>query len=206
MSDQLEVNKTLLVVLALHALGGEADVEHIAVKAHELFPQQFSWRSFPQFPDKDAVRVHLSEAKKQTAGKLVTDKDLRFERRGDQGYTKRFALTQRGFAKAVELQHALKDALSSGRSVGAAPTSLEYKRIIAPILDSEAFEQFANGRDIKQIGPDSFLQAFKLFPDASAFVITSRIGRAAALAAQLNEPERNTLERFILGGRNAFGF
>ena len=35
MSEKVEVNKTMLVVLALHALGGESDLEHIAVKAHE---------------------------------------------------------------------------------------------------------------------------------------------------------------------------
>src|SRR5207249_7831201 len=59
MGATAEVPKTHLVVLALHALGGEGDLETIAVKAHEMFPGQFSWRRFP-FPDKDAVRVHLS--------------------------------------------------------------------------------------------------------------------------------------------------
>src|SRR3989338_3969709 len=84
--------KTYLVVLALYKVGGEADLETVTVKAHELFPGQFCWRNNPQYPDKDAVRVHLSEAKKKTYGGLVTDKDLRKEHRAMGGRTKRFTL------------------------------------------------------------------------------------------------------------------
>jgi len=205
MSNQLEINKTMLVVLALHALGGESDLEHIAVKAHELFPGQFCWRSFPQYPDKDAVRVHLSEAKKKSCGELVTDKDLRFERRGDRGYTKRFALTRSGMDKAVALQKEVGAAKARGATLSATRNSLEYRRIVLPLKESVAFEQFSNGREMAQVGRDAFLQAFKLFPDASAFVITGRINRAAAAVAELANGERSELERFIKEGRNAFG-
>lgn len=199
-------NKTLLVVVALHALGGESDLEHIAVKAHELFPGHFCWKSFPSLPDKDAVRVHLSEAKKTRAGGLVTDKDLRFERRGDAGFTKRYVLTRAGMAKAAELQRTLTSATANGTKLGATRNSLEYKRIIAPMLESEAYEQHSNGRAMAEIGRDAFLQAFKLFPDASQFVITGRINRAAAALADAGDGERRPLERFIMEGRDAFGF
>lgn len=108
MTQPTDVNKTLLVVLALYKLGGESDIETVAVKAHEMFPQQFCWRSYPQFPDKDAVRVHLSEAKKATFGRLVADKDLRHQRGGDGTYTKRFALTSAGVEKAKELERVIE--------------------------------------------------------------------------------------------------
>jgi hypothetical protein len=206
MTNKLEINKTLLVVAALHALGGESDLEHIAVKAHELFPGQFCWRSFPQYPDKDAVRVHLSEAKKRSSGELVTDHDLRHERRGSRGYTKRFALTRAGIEKAAALQEQIGAAEARGASVGAQRNSLEHKRMVAPIQASEAFEQFVNGRAIAGIGRDSFLEAFKLFPDASRFVIVGRLSRAATAVAVLEQSERAPLERFIKEGRDAFGF
>jgi hypothetical protein len=206
MTDTLEISKTLLVVTALHALGGESDLEHIAVKAHEMFPGQFSWRSFPQFPDKDAVRVHLSEAKKSSFGELVTDQDLRHERRGSGGYTKRFALTNAGMQRAAELEKTLRAAGNRGASIGAQRNSLEYKRMVAPIRSSEAYQQFEGGRRMADIQRDAFLNAFKLFPDASRFVIVGRISRAAKAIADLPGAERSHLERFIREGRDAFGF
>lgn len=205
MADQLEVNKTMLVILALHALGGESDLEHIAVKAHEMFPDQFCWKSFPKLPDKDAVRVHLSEAKKKALGELVADKDLRHQPRSSKGFTKRFALTRRGMEKAQQL-HATLGSKNAAGAFTATHNSLEYKRIVAPILSSIAYEQFSNGREMGQVGRDPYLEAFGLFPDASNFVITGRISRAAAAVAKLSDRERKPLERFIQEGRNAFEF
>jgi hypothetical protein len=63
-----------LVVYALWLLGGESKrihTEDIALKCHELFPHSFSWTKHPQYPDKDIVRVALTDARKPQHGSLV---------------------------------------------------------------------------------------------------------------------------------------
>lgn len=63
-----------LVVYALGLLGGEFErvhTEDIALKCHELFPDAFSWTRHPHMPDKDIVRVALTDARKGKYGSLV---------------------------------------------------------------------------------------------------------------------------------------
>jgi hypothetical protein len=202
MPERTEIPKTLLVVIALRELGGDADLEHIAVKAHELFPEQFCWRSFPQFPDKDAVRVHLSEAKKAAFGGLVADVDLRTQRRGSKGYSKRFVLTARGTERAEEVRALL------GFHVGvtAKRNSLDFKRVVEPILDSPAYAQYVNGGNFTLIGRDAFLAAFRVFPDAPTMLVSGRLSRAASVVQSLPESrQKDSLTRFIKDGRHAYG-
>jgi hypothetical protein len=192
--------KTQLVVLALYKLGGESDLEQIAVQAWKMFPQQFCWRSYAEYPDKDAVRVHLSEAKKASAGRLVIDKDLRRERGGDGTYVKRFALTSAGVEKAREVQQLVE----SGAPMTATKNSLDYQRVVAPVLESDAFRRFSNGVPMSHVTRDAFLLSFRLFPDAAAFSIAGRLGRAQSVVDQLPESkEKNQLQRFIKEGRDA---
>ena len=64
-----------IVVYVLGVLGGEyqrVHTEDIAVKCHELFPDGFSWAKYPKLPDKDVVRVALTDARKPEYGGLVT--------------------------------------------------------------------------------------------------------------------------------------
>jgi len=63
-----------MVVYALAALGGDSrriHTEDLAVKCHELSPESFSWTKYPMFPDKDIVRVALTDARKEQYGGLV---------------------------------------------------------------------------------------------------------------------------------------
>ena len=63
-----------LVAYALHVLGGAVErihTEDIAHKAHALFPDSFSWTKYPEFPDKDIVRVALTDARKEKYGGLI---------------------------------------------------------------------------------------------------------------------------------------
>lgn len=64
-----------LVVYALFLLGGDTQRQHtedVALKCYELFPTSFSWVKHPQYPDKDIVRVALTDARKMQHGALVT--------------------------------------------------------------------------------------------------------------------------------------
>lgn len=63
-----------LVVCTLHLLGGAVDrihTEDVARKAHELFPDSFSWTKYPDLPDKETVRMALVNARKAQYGSLV---------------------------------------------------------------------------------------------------------------------------------------
>lgn len=69
-----EVPNRKLVVIALSLLGGgtkRIHTEDIALKCHELFPGSFSWTKYPEYPDKDIVRVALTDARKEKYGALV---------------------------------------------------------------------------------------------------------------------------------------
>jgi len=199
MNDIAAVPKTHLVLVALHDVGGEADLETIAVRAWEMFPQQFCWRRYPQYPDKDIVRINLSDAKRDPGGVLVVDTDLRHSN-PQEGRLKRYALTPLGREKVNELKELLEVARPSASRV-----SLDHRRLIMPILSSEAFTQFSAGVAIEIIGREAFLRAFKLFADASPYVISARLARTeAAVAEEGHAPERDKLATFIEGGRRAF--
>lgn len=63
-----------IAVYALFLEGGlskPVHTEDIAVKSFELARDAFSWVRFPQYPDKDIVRVALTDARKAKAGALV---------------------------------------------------------------------------------------------------------------------------------------
>src|SRR5207253_3241778 len=143
---------------------------------------------------------HLSEAKKARFGALVTDTDLRHEKKSDEGYTKRFALTPAGMHKASDLKKQL-----GATTATATVNSIEYRRLIDPIFDSEAFKLRQQGTEFTLIGRDKFLLAFKLFADAAPFVITGRLNKAASAVDRLNDSAKRTqIENFIKEGRDAF--
>ena len=63
-----------LVVYCLYLAGGatkRVHTEDLALKCWELYPDSFSWTKFTQFPDKDIVRVALTDARKDKHGAHV---------------------------------------------------------------------------------------------------------------------------------------
>jgi len=79
-----------MVVYALYSLGGATErfhTEDIALKCYELWPSAFSWTKYPEFPDKDIVRVALTDARKEKYGFLVDGRTG--QTRGQANRTKR---------------------------------------------------------------------------------------------------------------------
>src|SRR2546427_7389250 len=79
-----------LVIYVLSLLGGESKrlhTEDITVKCHELFPGSFSWTKYPNYPDKDIVRVALTDARKSQHGALVEGRSG--QKRGQSAKTNR---------------------------------------------------------------------------------------------------------------------
>src|SRR5438093_12123095 len=95
---------------------------------------------------------------------------------------KRYALTRAGLEKAQELTHLLADAKVTGSD-----RSFDYQQIVAPIVASEAFRQFAAGGSLAEIGRERFLLAAKLFADASPFMINGRLAKAQNAISRLPE-------------------
>lgn len=63
-----------LVVYVLALLGGESKSVHtedIALKCYALFSDSFSWTKYPEYPDKEVVRVGLMGARQEKHGQLV---------------------------------------------------------------------------------------------------------------------------------------
>ena len=68
-TSQLEI-----VTLAVFLLGGArrpVDTEDVAVRAHELAPDRFAWRKYPEQINLELIRVSLSDAKKPKNGPMV---------------------------------------------------------------------------------------------------------------------------------------
>lgn len=83
------------VTVALYSLGGAegpVDTEDIAIHAHRLAPDMFSWKKYPDMVDKELVRVALSDARLKKnwvvgshdrGGWLLTPDGQRFARKNE---------------------------------------------------------------------------------------------------------------------------
>ena len=119
MERRTEVPNRELVVYVLYGLGGDTrkiHTEKVAVRCHELFPDSFSWTKYPQLPDKDIVRVALTDARKDRHGALVEGRSG--QRRGLTAKTQRrptpdgWRLTQAGIAWVKGNEARLSEAAS----------------------------------------------------------------------------------------------
>lgn len=78
------------MLYALYLLGGDSKrihTEDIALKCFQLFPRSFSWAKYSQYPDKDIVRVALTDSRKKKNGALVEGRTG--QKRGQTGKTNR---------------------------------------------------------------------------------------------------------------------
>ena len=116
MSHKIPPNRDL-VVFTLSMMDSITDrfhTEAIAIRCHELFPTSFSWTTRPDLPDKDVVRVALTDARKEKFGGLVEGRAG--QSRGQYQWTRRdpmldgWRLTEAGFTW-IEANRARFDAL-----------------------------------------------------------------------------------------------
>ena len=114
MTRSAQVANRKLVVIALYEAGGvsyKVHTEDIAIKAHEKFPDSFSWTKYPDRVDKDIVRVALVEAARPVNGAMVEGRSGR-----GRGHTRGksmprvtdgWTLTETGIAFAKEYDTAI---------------------------------------------------------------------------------------------------
>lgn len=171
-----------LVVYALHVLNGAINrvhTEDIALKAHELFPDSFSWTRYPQLPDKDIVRVALTDARKAQYGGLIEGRTG--QHRGHSSKTKRdpqpdgWTLTAAGAKWILSNQKRLDGLVTSG-----APDKAHRQNVLkqlARIRTHRLFAEFV--KKPADFSPDigGLAELLKCRVDAPRDVWTDRLER-----------------------------
>lgn len=169
-----------LVIYALHLLGGAVErvhTEDIAIKAHELFPDSFSWTKHPGLPDKDIVRVALTDARKEKYGSLIEGRTG--QHKGQSVRTNReptpdgWILTEAG-VQWVRLQHERLEQLA-GSSGSPKEHRQKLLKQLARIRSHPLFAEYT--RQPERFAPDigGLAELFRCRVDASHEVWTDRL-------------------------------
>jgi hypothetical protein len=134
------VSHAEIVTFAVYLLGGVSkfvDTEDVAVQAHEIAPNRFGWRKYPQHPNLELVRVSLSDAKKSEKGTHLMGSG----RRG-------WSLTAKGreWVEAnldlLERDMSLGDSVSRAGSIDVVRLNREAKRL----RSTDAWHQWNAGK------------------------------------------------------------
>ncbi len=178
-----------LVVYALYRLEGtvrKVYTEEIAWECYQLVPERFSWR-LPQFrdkgfPDKDIVRVALTDAAKVKHGALVSGRyGVEISGRGSDGWR----LTPRGAKWILEHRSRIEGVLHT-RPSEVAPR--ETQRFSRRIRKDPAFQAFL--RDgVRGLTPYMFTDFLGCSPDAPLEIVQSKFERILATAQLVQDRE-----------------
>ena len=120
-----------LVVYALYLLGGDSNsihTEDIALKCFELLPTSFSWVKYPQYPDKDVVRVALTDARKETYGGLVEGRSG--QKRGLSAKTQRHPIEDGWMLTAAGIQWVRENQVELDRVAGSGQVKDHRQRLL----------------------------------------------------------------------------
>lgn len=182
-----------LVVYALFLLGGDSHSVHtedIALKSFSLAPDAFSWVRHPQYPDKDIVRVALTDARKAQHGALVEGRAG--QRRGLPAKTLRepvedgWTLTQRG----VEW---IRDNLVELEQIGDSQVVKEHRqkllRDLKRIRGHRLFSRYEEDPDAFEPTIGEIADLMRCRVDADPEVWRGRFERALGQAAAAEQPD-----------------
>lgn len=194
-----------LVLYALYTMGSIAErfhTEAIAVRCHELFPTSFSWSTRSELPDKDIVRVALTDARKEKYGTLVEGRSG--QSRGHHQDTKRgpmsdgWKLTQAGL-EWIEQNKDRLEALTS-QSV---PRDHRQKsrRMLARVRDHALFAQFQHYPSSFTPGIGQLADLARCRVDAEPEIWNKRFSKLEDLAI---ETKQEDVRQFIGACRNAY--
>ena len=188
-----------LVVYVLHVLGGSVErihTEDIAHKAHALFPDSFSWTKYREFPDKDIVRVALTDARKAKYGGLIEGRTG--QHRGQSSKTRRdptpdgWILTKAGMDWIKENQCRFEAVVSS---VGV-PKEHRQKVLkqLGRIRSHRLFVDFSHDPDVFRPEIGGMAELFRCRVDAEEEVW---VGRFETIRRQARVAEQKDVTDFI---------
>jgi hypothetical protein len=171
-----------IVLYALSALGGETKkipTEKVAIKCFEIAPSKFSWRLYPQYPDMDAVRVALFDARKKIKGSLVIG---RYGKTTGEKTRDGWLFTPKGIEwiekNRKRISDILGDSLKPTRRTGSGERLREMQR-------SAAYKKFIANRSCQDIRNYEFTDFLDANLDTPAHILRERLELARALAAQM---------------------
>ncbi len=116
---------------ALYLLGGDSTsihTEDIALKCFEFFPTSFSWAKYSQYPDKDIVRVALTDARKKLYGGLVEGRSG--QKRGLSAKTQRHPVDDGWMLTAAGIQWALENRAELDRVADSGEVKAHRQRLL----------------------------------------------------------------------------
>jgi hypothetical protein len=172
-----------VVVVALYRLGGavrRVHTEDVAVEAFRLAPAQFSWRRYSDYPDKDIVRVALTDAAKVEKGRLVKGRAGKPARgKEEDGWQ----LTPAGARWTAANADRIGGALAGGASN---PDRREVDQRCREVRRSPLFNAFNQRGNLDHTSQYEFTDFLGSSPDAPAATIRKRFDRmlTAAEAAE----------------------
>ena len=163
----------VLIALA-HASGGEQapiPYEEIVIESWKRFPDRFSLRRHPEFPDSSDQHKKLYGPLKRS-GYIVALRD------------KQFRLTDAGLERAAQLDRALSP---SRNTAPGSRLGRDDERLVRAALSSEAYAKWRDGRadDISDFDARSF------FGVTVTTAESNRRARVAAMDEALSNAESN---------------
>jgi len=194
-----------LVVYVLSLLGAESrrvHTEEIAVKCHELFPASFSWTKYTNLPDKDIVRVALTDARKTQHGALVDGRSG--EKRGHSATTKRdpvpdgWMLTEAGVRWVRDHRGAFESLVDTG-----APKAHRQKVLkeVARVRRHPLFLEYLQGPSVFRPGLGDVADFMRCRVDAPENVWRERFDTASRQAMSVDQQD---VVEFFTKCRNAY--
>jgi len=194
-----------LVLYALYKMGSTAKrfhTESIAIRCHELFPTSFSWSTRPELPDKDIVRVALTDARKERYGSLVEGRSG--QSKGHHQETRRgpmsdgWNLTHAG----IEWIQHNKQRLESLTKISAPRDHRQKSRkSLTRVRDHILYSNFQDQGKAFAPGIGQLADLMRCRVDAEPLIWIYRFAKLERLAI---ETEQDELRRFIDACRKAY--
>lgn len=160
-----ELSNVDIVVYAIFKLGGvekKIHTEHIAMESFKLSKQRFCWRlpKYKKFPDKDLVRVTLSNARKKQCGQLIAGRSG-VEASGKEADG--WMLTPEGTKWIIKNSKRIEQALKIETTAVKRP---DIYRILRKFEKEKCYQKFLKYGNLKNINEYDFKDMLSCSPDA----------------------------------------
>lgn len=191
-----------IVVYVLGLLGGASKrvhTEDIAVKCHELFPDAFSWTKYTGYPDKDIVRVALTDARKEKYGALVNGRTG--QKLGLAAKTRRNPLPDGWMLTQAGLDWLDREATrfeSLGQSHVLRSHRQKILKQLKRVFDHELWQCFKEDEATFSPSIGELADLFRCRVDADVGVWAARFGDLKQKAAAVGDQSlKKSVERFV---------
>ncbi len=191
-----------LVVIALYEAGGATEKVHtedIAIVAHRLFPDSFSWTKHPDLIDKDIVRVALVEAARPVNGEMVTGRTGRgrghAKHRGRAPATDGWSLNESGLRWIKEHAQGIMSAVGVS---GPKEHRQQNQRVLGRIRAHPLYQSYSERGIDSELPLGEMSDLLRCRVDAEQHVIRSRIEKIRKIAIDASDEKVVTFMETLL--------